>query len=181
MQKNTWQVARKTLRPSSWPPVGLDSGHLYDFLHTFQSPSIFIVMNIQHLWINCPEIKFIGWIDLQSVSNKNKKKYQNENIFLPTDPNFFTDVTGNTHIIFLGLRARLNYQCGCWNPIQLLKKSRSKSEIATIDHQMALWRCHCYKTTLSKVGTEMAGNEIQHRRIQIRQKYGIGEHGNVKE
>ena len=60
-------------------------------------------MNIQHLWINCPEIKFIGWIDLQSVSNKNKKNYQNKNIFLPTDPNFFTDVTRNTHIIFLGL------------------------------------------------------------------------------
>ena len=50
-----------------------------------------------------PEIKFIGSVDLQSVSNKNKKNYKNKNIFLPTDPNFFQEVTGNTHVIFLGL------------------------------------------------------------------------------
>ena len=36
------------------------------------------------------------------MENK-KKKLQNKNIFLPTDPIFFTEVTGNTHIIFLGL------------------------------------------------------------------------------
>ena len=50
-----------------------------------------------------PEIKFIGCLDLQSVSNKNKKNYKNKNIFLPTYPNFFQEVTGNTNIIFLGL------------------------------------------------------------------------------
>ena len=39
-----------------------------------------------------------------SVSIKWEQKiYKNKNIFLPTYPNFFQEVTGNTHIIFLGL------------------------------------------------------------------------------
>ena len=48
-----------------------------------------IVMNIQQLWINCPDIKFIGWIDLQSVSNiKNKKIIKIKTFFyLYTNPN----------------------------------------------------------------------------------------------
>ena len=63
-----------------------------------------------------PEIKFIGCLDLQSVSNKNKKNYKNKNIFLPTYPNFFQEVTGNTHIIFLGLsrQSSSTHVSGCY-------------------------------------------------------------------
>ena len=50
-----------------------------------------------------PEIKFISFLYNKSVSNENKKIYKNKNIFLPTYPTFFQEVTGNTHITFLGL------------------------------------------------------------------------------
>ena len=49
--------------------------------------------------MNSLEIKFIGWIDLESVSNKNKKNYQKKTFsYLPTQ--IFLQMLPETHILF---------------------------------------------------------------------------------
>ena len=55
------------------------------------------------------------------------KNCQNKNIFLPTDPNFFTDVTGNIHIIFLGLITMI------WHEMYSLKLNVRLCQQVSID------------------------------------------------
>ena len=53
--------------------------------------------------VNILKLNLLAELIFSQYQIRIKNNYKNKNIFLPTDPNFFQEVTGNTHIIFLGL------------------------------------------------------------------------------
>ena len=81
--------------------------NLYDFLHWKHSivPPHYLFIRMITTMFPCkyPEIKFISFLIFSQYQMRIKKIIKIKNIFLPTYPNFFQEVTGNTHIIFLGL------------------------------------------------------------------------------
>ena len=60
------------------------------------------------------------------------KNYKNKNIFLPTNPNFFQEITLNTHIIFLGL-IKLNIFIVRWRMHRMYISDLYRASTASID------------------------------------------------
>ena len=105
--------------------------------------------------MNNLKLKFnTGLIDLYSVSNR-YKKYQNKNIFQPTDPNFFTEVTGSTHYFFKALQSWIYWMMLNCNPNNLNR---------TIYSDLRTWNLICSFDdilTLKKLFAEIIG---EHRK-----------------